>query len=80
LAAYKVGRQIRQLFVPATRETIFDGYALPLNISLFSKPTAKCSHLIRRIIGRPCMQKANHRQRRLLRVRRERPSGCGTAE
>jgi hypothetical protein len=44
------------------------------------KPVMKCAQTNSHRVGRPFIEEADHRQRRLLRLRGQRPCCCGTAE
>jgi hypothetical protein len=62
------------------RPAIFDQNITAVDETGFAQPQAKCRHKIGSRLERATMEKPDHRHRRLLRPRRERPSGSCTAK
>ena len=54
---------------------VLDRHILPLDIARLLEAFAKRSTLARGVLRRATVDETNHRQRRLLRARRERPRG-----
>jgi Transposase len=73
LSADQIGHQCRQAIVMALQPVILDRHVLAFHGSGFVEAFAEPSHITG--IG-PGMDKPDHRQRRLLRARRDRPR-CG---
>src|SRR5579864_4875656 len=74
MTADQVGHQRRQLVVmPAFEPMVFDGNVLAFDKAGFAQAFAERGDKTRVGIGRPGPQKRDHRQRRLLRMRDERP-------
>src|SRR5262245_1311110 len=57
-----------------------DCHVLTLDIAGVFEALAKCAQPVRYGVGRPAVQKSDHRQRRLLRACRERPRDRRAAE
>src|SRR5262249_42747732 len=57
-----------------------DLHILPIEIAEFSQPSLERNHVNAGILWRPAAEKSDHRHRRLLRARRERPRCCRAAE
>ena len=76
----QVGRQLRQPGALPVPPAIFDQNIAALDIAGFSEPFAEAGDESRVCFGRARMEQPNHRHRRLLRARRERPSRCRAAE
>src|SRR5207248_7620644 len=76
----EIGRQLRQAIVLALRPAIFDRHILPLDITALSEALPERSHEFGPLGGRGGVKESDHRHRRLLRARRERPRGCRAAE
>jgi hypothetical protein len=71
------GRKRRQSAVLPFRPAIFDLNVLALDVSGFFKSLAECAQATR-VHGRRCIaEEPDHRHRRLLRARRERPRRPG---
>src|SRR5262249_23377373 len=76
LAMNKISRQCRQFVVPAFGPEIFDRHILALDKSGRLQPQAECAQPVYVQVGRVAAHKPNSWQLpRLLRTRRERPSG-----
>src|SRR5215471_15305196 len=80
LSANQFGRQLRQSIVLVLGEAIDDCYVLALHIADLFEALAKCAQTVRHRVGRSGVEQPNHRHRRLLRARRERPCDCRAAE
>jgi hypothetical protein len=79
-AADQIGRQGRQSVIFIVRKAKFDGNVAALNVAGFVQPFAERGHKMGALIWRAVVEKPNHRHRRLLRARRERPSDCRAAD
>src|SRR5262249_29557581 len=80
LAAQQFTGQCRQPIVLALRKSILDPQVVPLDIACLRQAESDC-----RSVGSSCClqeraKKSDHRYRRLLRARRERPRGRRAAE
>src|SRR5262249_18103446 len=75
LTANQIGRQCWQTSVVTFGPAVFDRYVPTLDIAVFCQPLPKRGQEVCILLGRPGIQKSNHRQCRLLRARRERPRG-----
>jgi hypothetical protein len=64
-----------QLFVLTMCPAILDRNILALNIARLGDTSVECRYKVRCLFGRPGVEEPDHRHRRLLRARRERPSG-----
>src|SRR5262245_53824068 len=74
LAMNQIGYQCRQSVVLPLRPPPFDRYVAALNVTGFAQPLAKCGDGPRvATLGPTGVDEPDHRQRRLLRARRERP-------
>ena len=73
LSANQIGRQHRESVVPILRETVFNNDVLALDIARFFQALAKRRQDICILAGPPAVEKSDHRQRRLLRARRDWP-------
>ena len=80
LAADQIGHQRRQAIVLALQPVVLDRHVLAFDVAGFVEAFAERGHKARGGIGRPASDKPDHRQRRLLRARRERPSRRRAAE
>src|SRR5262245_4652107 len=78
--ADKISGQGRQSIVMFLRPAVFDRDILPLDITGFLKTFTEGSHKERVSSGCSAAEKPDHRHRRLLRPRRERPRGRRAAE
>src|SRR5262245_40520720 len=73
LSANQFGRQLRQSIVLVLREAVDDCYVLSLHIADVLEAQAECAQTVRHRVRRSGVKAPNHRHRRLLRARRERP-------
>jgi len=80
LAPDEVLRQPRQPVILTLGRAILDRDVLPLDIAGFLEALAERRHQVGRSFNRRASQKTDHRQRRLLRPRRERPRDSRAAE
>src|SRR5262245_48483148 len=64
----------------ALRPTVFDRHVPPLDIASVAQAMAERGGELRVRAGRPTIEEPDHRHRRLLRARRERPRGHRAAE
>jgi len=62
------------------RPAVFDRHVFALHVTGFFEALAKCAQTLPKRIGRRGVKITNHRRRRLLRDRRQRPRGRRTAE
>jgi len=69
-------KSVELTFGPA----IFNGHVLPFDVAGFLQAAPECSHEPSKGLGRCAVEKPDHRHRRLLRTRRERPRNSGAAE
>ena len=76
LTADQVGHQRRQPIVLALQPVVLDRHVLALDVTGFAEAFAERGHIARVAFGRAVAEKPDHRQRRLLRARRERPSAA----
>ena len=72
-AADQISHQCRQAIVLALQPVVLDRHVLAVDVAGFVEAFAERGHKARVGIGRPVSDKPDHRQRRLLRARRERP-------
>jgi putative ABC transport system substrate-binding protein len=79
-SVYQIGRQLGQTIIPPFCPAIFDRHALAFDIAGFLQTLAKRAQSVRERIGRCRMEKPDHRHRRLLRARPERPRRHRAAE
>jgi hypothetical protein len=78
--ADQIGRQCWQLIVLVICPAVFDRDVLALDIaSLFQTPTERGQEMWVRA-GDPGVEESDHRHRRLLRARRERPRRCAAEQ
>ena len=80
LTTNQIGRHRRQPIILALRPAVFDRHVVAINVTGFAQPFEKGRQLPRVILGGRSVDKPDHRHRRLLRARRERPRGCRAAE
>src|SRR5262249_5095646 len=73
LAADQISRQGWQAIEPVLRKTVLDGYVAAIDIAGFAQAAAEGGREIGPIVLPEAVQESDHRQRRLLRARRERP-------
>src|SRR5262249_5526591 len=78
-AADQIGRQLRQPIITAFRPAVFDRHILTLDVAFFTEALPECGQVPYPKIYRDAVENADHRHRRLLRARRERP-GPAAAE
>ena len=78
--ADQVSHQRRQAIVLALQPVVLDRHVLAFDVAGFAEAFAERGRIARGGIGRPAVDKPDHRQRRLLRARRERPRYCRAAE
>ena len=78
--ANQIGHQSRQPIKLIFRRAIFDRDVLALDEACFLQALAERGHEVRRVGERRAAEKSDHRHRRLLRARRERPRGRRAAE
>src|SRR5215467_321907 len=79
LTTSQVGRHHGQSFVVILRPAECDLHVLALDVARLGQTLAECNHSLG-FVGRPTADESNHRHRRLLRPRRERPRGTCAAE
>ena len=73
LSAHQIGQQCRQAIILALQPAILDRQVLAFDVADFVEAFAERGRTGRGAIGRPAVDKCNHRHRRLLRARGERP-------
>jgi hypothetical protein len=76
LSLDQIGHQRRQAIVVALQSVVLDRHVLAFDIADFVEAFAESGHITRVGVGRPVSNKPDHRQRRLLRSRGERPRDC----
>ena len=79
-AANQFGRQRRQPTDLTLRPSVLDGHVLALDVADLIEALPKCSSNRCSLTGRPEVEEPDHRHRRLLRPRRERPRRRRAAE
>ena len=79
-SANEVSRQLRQPIELILRPAVFDRDVLALDIAGVFEALAKCAQTLRKRVGRRGVEEPDHRHRRLLRPRRERPRCRRAAE
>jgi hypothetical protein len=72
-AANQVGRQFREPIVVVVRRAKFDGDVAAFDVAGFPQALAECRPRQLGRLGRCSVEISDHRHRRLLRARRERP-------
>src|SRR5262249_51585098 len=72
-ALNQIGGERGQPIIVTVRPAVFDGYIAPLLIPGFGEALPEPVHPLRRIAGRNGAEESDHRHRRLLRARRNRP-------
>src|SRR5262249_16583303 len=80
LAANQISRQLRQPIGLVLGKAIYDRYVLALHMASLFETLTKSEQAVRERVRRCGVKEADHRHRRLLRARRERPRGSRTAE
>jgi len=78
-ATDQLGRQPRQSVVLAVRPAVFRRHVLALDVAAFAQAPPECGHTVRER-SRSTAEESDHRHRRLLRARRERPRSRRAAE
>src|SRR5262249_21137137 len=78
--ANEIGRQLWQAIISAFRPAIFDRHVLALDVTGLSEALPERGHELGPFSSEGGIDEADHRHRRLLRARRERPRGRRTAE
>src|SRR5262245_12315351 len=73
LAADQIGRKRRQSIILAFRKVEFDRHVAAFHVAGLTQATAKRVDKVASVILSQAAQEADHRHRRLLRARRERP-------
>src|SRR5262249_40068946 len=80
LAANQIGRQRGQSVILAFCPAILDRGVLPFDVASFLQPLAKRGRVRCKLVWRRAVEEPDHRRRRLLRARRERPSDRRAAD
>ena len=80
LPANQIGRQRRQSIILTLGPAVLDRHVAALDIAGFAQALAECGDVARERVRRPAVKKPDHRHRRLLRPRRERPRHRRAAE
>src|SRR5262245_39767399 len=81
LSPNQFGRQRREPVKPTFGPAVVDRHVLALDIARLFEALAKGTQALGNRFGRSDFEKSDHRHRRLLRARRERPRGrCTAAE
>src|SRR5262249_52424795 len=80
VALDQVGRQRWQSVIVTFRPSILDGRVLTVDVAGFLQTLAERGHVRRIPVRRCAVEKPDYRHRRLLRPRRERPSGYTAAD
>ncbi len=78
--ANQFGRQPRQSIVLVFGPTVYDRHVLALDIAAVFEALAECAQTVRARVRRCGAEEPDHRQRRLLRARGERPNRRSAAE
>src|SRR5215831_18096592 len=76
LAANQITRQRWELIVVTQRPAKIDLHILSIEVAEFAQPALERDYVSYGIFWRPAAEKSDHRHRRLLRPRRERPRRC----
>src|SRR5262245_21767835 len=79
-AADQIDHQFRQPIKFIARPTVFDRHVLAFDVAGFAQAFAECCHEVSARLRRTSIEISDHRHRRLLRARRERPRGHRPAE
>src|SRR5215510_9618887 len=80
LTAYQIGCEVGQSVGLILRPAILDRHILALDEGGFTKALAECGQIPCTIDRRRAAEEPDHRHRRLLRPRRERPRHCRATE
>ena len=78
--ADQVGDQLREPIIVILAPAVFDDYVATLDVASLAQPPPKCRDEIGARLRRTRVEISDHRQRRLLRTCRHRPSRCRAAE
>jgi hypothetical protein len=76
----QLSRQCRQSVVLILGPAVFDRHVSALDVAHLIQAKAERVHNVREQVRRCCIEKADHRNARLLRARRERPRRRRAAE
>jgi len=79
-AANQLGNHARQPFALILRPAVFDRNVSAFVVADFAQALTKRGDIRRPRFGRKAVDKADHRHRHMLRVRRERPRECCAAQ
>src|SRR5215475_2313043 len=80
LTAYQIGCEVGPYIVLVLRPAILDHDILALDVAGFANALPECGQIACTISKRRAAEKSDHRHRRLLRARRERPCRCCATE
>jgi hypothetical protein len=80
LTAYQVGCEVGQSIILVLRPAILDRHILALDVAGFADALPECGHQTCSVGRRRAAQEPDHRHRRLLRTRCERPRRRRAAE
>src|SRR6516225_7024356 len=80
LTAYQVSCEVGQSIILILRPAILDRHILAFDVPVFADALPECGHKTCSVGGRRAAEEPDHRHRRLLRARRERPRGSRAAE
>src|SRR5262249_15595861 len=75
-AANQIGDQCRQPIILALQPVVLDSDVLPFAVTGFLETFTERGHISRTDFRSPRVKKRDHRHRRLLRARRQRPCSC----
>jgi hypothetical protein len=78
--AYEIGHDRRQAIVLTCQPVVLNDYVLALDVTGFVEALAERRRKARTALGRPSVDEPDHRYRRLLRLRRERPRRSAAKE
>ena len=79
LTAYQIGCEVGQSIGLVLRPAIFDRQILALDVTTFADASLERGHKVCTVGRRRAAEEPDHRHRRLLCARRERPRGCRAA-
>src|SRR5262245_23575294 len=80
LTAYQVSCEVGQSIILILRPAILDRHILAFDVPAFADALPECGHKTCSVGGRRAAEEPDHRHRRLLRARRERPRGRRAAD
>src|SRR5262245_64879970 len=80
LTAYQVSCEVGQSIILILRPAILDRHILAFDVPAFADALPECGHKTCSVGGRRAAEEPDHRHRRLLRARRERPCDGRSAE